>query len=324
MKHLTLLDVKEGVRDVAYGGGLCDGDPRLVTIIQQAVDEIANMGLWQAFVQCLKLCCSCGCLRVPSYVDVVLAAEICGRLQTMSALSGEFLPGRGGMSCPNLCAWSSRLVRTGRSTALLVLPEEPCYLLVFSTSPEDEGIQLRFMGLDEHNREIYEDGEPGALLTLNNDPPRYTRSQFAQVLRVIKPVTKGYVRVVGISEEPAGGASYSIEAKTLAYYHPREVNPSYAEYQFKGASETCTEVNALVKLGSWPLQYDTDAMIVQNLGAIRAAVQMLEFRRVGDIRRQDAYRELVKTLLNEENRAKRGLTEQPRPIFRSGLGVGLR
>jgi len=160
-------------------------------------------------------------------------------------------------------------------------------LVAFSTEHADEALTLHVLGRGALLNEIRTAGAPGEHLTINRweggvegsfmlGVPTLSAGEFCIVDQVIKPVTAGYVSLW--TYDTTTNKMYF-----LGKYHPEETQPGYRRYKVINHVHACdVPMVLLCELAYSPAVYNFDALIIQNLPAIRLMSQAIEAFDSGD------------------------------------------
>jgi len=165
----------------------------------------------------------------------------------------------------------------------------PWTLMAFSTAAADAAKTIDVRGWDLHGNEIRNGASLGCQIQINRwtngtegqiqgalSENKYGISQFAEISRVYKPVTEGYVSL------------YAVDLVTqrmyfLAKYHPDDKIPTFHRYRIQGADlEQGNSVVGWTKLRFLPATRNDDVLLIQNLDAIKQEVIAIKKENVED------------------------------------------
>lgn len=272
----TLQNGRESCADIAMGGGLSIDDPRLDREINDACQELILGKSWKLTVFRYNFCVSGGVLRLPWFMETVIQCRINGRSAYPWSMYYEFNP-TGPGTCPSFCNWSKDLVDLGMREPLQYPMHKPSRIMVTTDGVEDPGTTITLRGTNRSGLEIFKNGEPGETIPLDRNTPYYTDNVYAAVTATIKGPTKGFVRLQTYDPDEPEGRSV-----LLSTYHPSEENPVYRLYKVKNSIGNLEIIDALVKLSYYRAKHPTDMLLIQNMPALKLAVQALHKRRNED------------------------------------------
>lgn len=154
---------------------------------------------------------------------------------------------------------------------------------------DDKDKQVVIKGKDENNNDV----TINVVLTNLNVT---TTQIFKSVNFFQKPITDGAINlyaVSGVNEEKIG--SYESTETTASYHRYAVPNESTIDY-----------LDVLCKIRFVPCVYDTDEVIVSNLGALKNMLTSLRFEDEADLERSEMFFMKALQLLNGESREIRG------------------
>jgi hypothetical protein len=169
-------------------------------------------------------------------------------------------------------------------------------------SGNDAFNEVVIKGKDENNNDV-------TLISTLVNPSLSPSQLFSRIDFFQKPITNGRINLYAIngdSEEMIG--SYE-STETTASYHRYSVpnNPSI-DY-----------LDVLCKVRFVPCVYDTDEVIVTNLGALKNMLMSLKWEDEGDMERSEMYFMKALQLLNGESREVRGGSQWKLNIDKSAM-----
>lgn len=157
-------------------------------------------------------------------------------------------------------------------------------------------------GKDEDNNDVT------LTVTLVN-PDITPAQQFSRIDFFQKPITMGGINlyaVSGANEEKIG--AYEATETTASYHRYAVPNEPSIDY-----------LDVLCKVRFVPCVYDTDEVIVTNLGALKNMLMSLKWEDEGDMERSEMYFMKALQLLNGESREVRGGSQWKLNIDRSAM-----
>lgn len=202
--------------------GSCNDD-YVFSIVSDAQSLVANMGILDPSVGVMSICAHGGCMTLPADVETVLAINQDGHPTVLRDEWFEYhINGTGsGKWTPFGYTDVIGYVSTFRD------PEKPSIIVAESEDSKDSGKLIRVFGWDKDGKRIYTPDENGDLKDGFNveivhgfSIPNYDAGLLAVVDRVSKPITSGYVKLLGYSEDLTHGVA-------IGYYRPDETNPRY-------------------------------------------------------------------------------------------------
>lgn len=167
----------------------------------------------------------------------------------------------------------------------------------------DAGEAVVIKGKDENNNDVT------IQVTLAN--PTATSAQVfkGSISFFSKPMTNGGVNlyaVSGVNEEKIG--AYEATETTASYHRYAVPNEPSVDY-----------LDVLCKIRFVPCVYDTDEVIVSNLGALKNMLMSLKWEDEGDMERSEMFFMKALQLLNGENREVRGGSQWKLNIDRAAM-----
>ena len=273
--------------------GMAPNDPRVDDRINEAIMRLMMIpGLWDGLVRTLKFSVTQACFTAPAFVETILKARLDSFRTELHTPWYEFMDSGFGMHDQGYYNYTGLIVDQG--DRFPVQNQPTMYQPVFAVSDGVEGTpgpSITILGEDEYHKEIRTNGVPGVTLPIGYGAAAVWSTQnFWKITGVIKPRTKNYVRLY--SAPAAGGV-----ATLLGYFHPMETNPSYRAYHI-GTGMDCMTLYARCKLRYAPAIYPSDALLIQNLPAIKSEVQAIRAFDAGDIKGGAAYEIIAKQLLS--------------------------
>lgn len=262
---------------------------KIIDYLHRAIELATWKANYNPYLGDMDICCDeCGCVTLPSEVGVVLACNVGGfpayfrnnwfeyHINGPGSFGNSVNNGRLGPICP--FTWDDR----GNSPVFQDLRDWSYLAAIVEDATDGNGtLRLQVMGQtmdpnynDKQVITIPATGEstPGVYIPLlqgwaATDP---LATQFKRITRVIKPVTRGYVKLIAF---PAvNGAN----GRTIGYYAPNETSPSYRRIRV-GAQ--CEWVRLKYRRTEIKFVYDTDII---PLPSKQALVNLLKAVRKSD------------------------------------------
>lgn len=260
--------------------------PKILRYIERALEIVEYKTTWKRFEGTLSICSGCdGYVTLPSFVDTVLAVNVDGVPAHPRNGWYEFhANGQGGRSCSNSLLWSWD--DKGFTPVIQDLREWSLVAAVVEDPVDGDGsLELRVFG-----ETMDANGNQKKVLTIPTSGPsaegvavplRYGAAatdagltQWRSISRVIKPVTRGYVKLIGFPGRQ--GAT----AVTLGYYGPEETNPAYRRIK---VSQANAPLRVLYRRASFPLVNDTDIIPLPTRQGILDLVKSIRLRETNNL-----------------------------------------
>ena len=157
-------------------------------------------------------------------------------------------------------------------------------------------------GKDENNKDVTIDVD---LINLNTTPTQVFKSiNFFQ-----KPITNGAINLYAVS---------GVNEEQIGAYESTETTASYHRYAVPN-EPTIDYLDVLCKIRFVPCVYDTDEVIVSNLGALKNMLTSLKFEDEADLERSEMFFMKALQLLNGESREIRGGSQWKLNIDRASM-----
>lgn len=313
----TLSEVRKDVARFVGDSGTCADDERVLTAINDVRRILYPLGDWKNTTQplCIQPCC--GIITLPNQYEYVRKAYRCnGTIQVdngwYSVLDG----------CNHYCGGFVGLLQKipGEFVTFTDWPmvfkggKHACGLngfyvkLIFEDS-QDIGISLTFTGRGLANREVSLTRICTAAWTDSLALPG--EEKITQLLTVVKPVTKGRVRVYGYD-----GANEFL----LAVYDKGDSNPTYQRYTTYRRAACHLFVNAKKKF--YKLTEETQLVDIAT-DALIHGLQAIANRENRDIVQFGANLRLATDFLNAELKGPQSTSTSPIHWSRLGTPMSL-
>jgi hypothetical protein len=167
---------------------------------------------------------------------------------------------------------------------------------------DDANKQVVIKGKDENNNDV----------TINislSDPSAASAQVFKSIAFFQKPITSGAVNLYAVSE---------VNEEQIGAYESTETTASYHRYAVPN-EPTINYLDVLCKIRFVPCVYDTDEVIVSNLGALKNMLTSLRFEDEADLDRSEMFFMKALQLLNGESREIRGGSQWKLNIDRASM-----
>ena len=174
-------------------------------------------------------------------------------------------------------------------------------LEIENASDAGEGVVIK--GKDANNNDVT------IQVTLAN--PTATNAQVFKgpITFFSKPMTAGNVNLYAVS---------GVNEEQIGAYEATETTASYHRYAVPN-EPTVDYLDVLCKIRFVPCVYDTDEVIVSNLGALKNMLMSLKWEDEGEMERSEMYFMKALQLLNGENREVRGGSQWKLNIDRAAM-----
>lgn len=296
---------------------------KIIDYISRAVELAAYKANWSAWLGTLDVCSDeCAMVTLPYFVGTVLQVNAGGCPTIFRNDWYEFhVNGAGSNSCGpvygfsddrmwsptfrDLKEWSRiaaicedpidgngtlEMVVQGRTQDAMGNPKDALTIPV--TGPSSSGVKIP--------------------LYFNYANTDNANTWFIKITQVTKPVTRGYVKLIGFPMRPMA------QAVTLGYYAPHETNPTYRRIK---VGCTCQWVRIRYRRQTLALVNDWD---IVPLGSYQATLELLKSIRLADsnnIDASEAYLGRAIRLLTEVQSIESGSTWSPIQV-EPGFGIG--
>jgi hypothetical protein len=157
-------------------------------------------------------------------------------------------------------------------------------------------------GIDENNNSI-------TINVVLSDTSITTTQLFKRITFFQKAITNGTINLYAVS---------GINEEKIGEYESTETTASYHRYAVPN-EPTIDYLDVLCKIRFVPCIYDTDEVIVSNLGALKMMLTSLKFEDEADIERSEMFFMKALQLLNGESKEVRGGSQWRLNIDRSAM-----
>ena len=281
---------------------------KIIRYIERALEIAEFKTNWNRYVQTIDVCSdSSGCITLPSFVDTVLAVNVNGFPSYPRNGWYEFhINGLGSRDCGQSNVLGSMLSYTWDDKGFT-----PCFqdleqwsvvaAIVEDPKDGDGSLSIRVMGETVDGMYNSKDvltipnsgpSEPGVLvpLLINYAATDSVMTRFKRITRVIKPVTRGYVKLIAFTGDQMTAA------KTIGYYGPNETNPSYRRIKVNAACKWC---RIKFRRSDVPLVNDFDIIPLPSRQATLDLIKAIRLRETNNIDLAESYETKALQLLND-------------------------
>lgn len=292
MQLITLIAAREdpGLLTVT---GVCGDSTKFLYYLNTAIQRLLIRGDWFGTLFRVEVCVHDNCVVWPRQVGKIRALKICKESALVQNQWFSFMPYQPGQCCARELATSDYVAeQRGLSP---VFRQIPCgaanwYVRLYIERQADIGKTCTIYGEDTNGqilRSIKADGIYSEGVTIVATVP------YISTAIPIRRVTR-----VFFNEPFAGNArlyGYDADADVLhdiGLYEPGETEPAYVYSRILGGNRTrlsgtsgccCKSLEALAKINPDPLRIDTDLLQIQNLEAVKMAIQSVRKEEAGDM-----------------------------------------
>lgn len=264
---------------------------KIIDYIQRAVEIAAYKGNFDPWLKNLDICADQGgCVTLPSFVGTVLQVNV-GGIPTwfrnswyqfhMNGLGSNLNGGPSGMGYgygTGIGFVSDDLGWTPTFQAL----REWSYVAAICEDPIDGNGSL---SLIVEGETMDQNCNPKEAITIPVSGPSQTGikvplifnypttdlniTPLRKITRVVKPVTRGYVKLIGFADVSGSNG------RTIGYYAPNETNPRYRKIQ---VSQACQWVRIRFRMAELPLVNDWDIVPLESYQATLDLIKAIRLR----------------------------------------------
>lgn len=323
------LIVSQARNAIAKAAGLCPTDSRVVEYINEAVQSLLPKGKWVGTYQRYLICTEESCLVWPRQIETIEAMAICNRPGVVRNDWFEFLENGPGIINGDSCISRTMVDRgTVCSFSDITPGQTDRKIRVYADVAEDAAAVITLQGYDENGqwiRSLVSGSWIDGLRVPISTTPQLSTKFFTKLVRVIKPVTNGNVRLYEYNTTTAANV------RALAVYEPDETLPEYRKsfvpsvpHRASGSDCEKVKVEVAAKLRYIPVSGDNDFIMIGNLRALVSMVQALRKYENDLINEAQSYEATAVRYLEEELRSYQGdgpvvqLRTQNRNIWGAG------
>lgn len=250
-----------------------------------------------------------GIITLDRSIKTIRSAKLPGRDQmNVVGPSFRFLDGTSYAQVDGIDCGLEQLEFMGNQYAVNRDPDIPRLLFAVSDRPDDAGVSVTVIGMDEQGKELRNGGVKGIQLpvvfaTCATAPvlscsDGYSSGKVSSVSLVSKPVTKGYVQIWGL-DQPTGSVFW---LTTLA---PDETTPNLTRYRLSGAQGS-TSIYCYVLL-QFCERFDlNDISLIQQPDALEYMTQAIACLDRQDYGNYQLYRNAATAWINKDQRTSHG------------------
>lgn len=273
------------------------GKQAIFDAITEGCEMLNNKSIWDGLEGYVDLCVEGGIITLPRYVETPIAINVGGRPRQFRNKWFEFHLNGTGSGCGGSCGYIDIL---GDFVTLKDV-SYPIRLYAIHDSPLDSEQEIRVFGYHDNKWIMTADGPNGALkdgFPVSADshanrpaPP----SQYVDTItRITKPVTHGFIRLVGYGED-------SDQELTLGYYYPDETEPNYSRIKIGGS---CGWVRMRYRKRSMKITSLTDPLHLKSKLSIMMTMRSMVLVKAGKFQEADQAEQKAFQYLVEEQQSR--------------------
>lgn len=316
-------DVEDSIKSVL---GTCS-DAQFFDRINEAQEELANLGNWDPLTVYLDICTSECEITLPDDIEVPLAINVGGRPADFRNKWFEFhLNGPGSECCSTACS------RNWQDLGDFPTFRNPIQPSTISTIPEmaETETAIRVYGYDENDRWIMSLDSNGVMQDGFDVPIIFgfgsgmTTSQLVKrITRIAKPVTNGYLEINAIDPGATSGSTL------LGIIRPNITNPSFRRIKVSGSGtellttgSTCrTWVRMRARKKTFKVTSMTDSIPLNSLTALKMMVMAIKKYEADLAGEYATYLNLAREAMQREQKTRSG-PNQIKIQFQGGSYAG--
>ena len=297
----------------------------IIDYITRAVEIAAYKGNFDPWIKNLDVCADVnGCVTLPSFVGTVQQINVGGRPTWFRNQWYEFHINGVGNSNQCGCGVSFTSDDLGFTPVFQQL-KQWSYLAAVCEDPVDGNgsLSLRVEGetVDQNCNPkeaitipVTGPSERGVVVPLifGASIPDRGVTAFRKITQVTKPVTRGYVKLIGFPN--VNGA----EGVTIGYYAPNETNPRYRKIH---VSQSCAWVRIRFRMADIPLVNDWDIVPLESYQATLDLIKAIRLRETNNYDIAEVAETKAVNLLREIQAIQDGPAMDPIQI-EPGFGIG--
>lgn len=276
------------------GNGYCSSAPEVLNAINEACRRLMDTADYPWLRRVITFNTTRNVIALPYMCETILRDTVdCAPARVVGPYY-QFIESGQGVVCNNDSV-QYKLEDIGTSPLMFDLPGNGYSISAFSSSNADVGKSISIRGWKRGGESLTTGGVDGGTLIItrwkDGVPGRVRYDDTLKKLDnvegihyVYKPITEDYITLhaidlSGLTKDSTATAS----AYFLAKYHPQEITPGFRRYRILGwnqasteANQPCLSVRCLVRLRYVPAVSDADPLLIQNLDAIKLAVQSIK------------------------------------------------
>lgn len=321
MPRYRYSDVVDRLRPVIGAGGGSADSPRVMRLINAAMEELWYMELWPETVAVYEFGLADGQIALPSDLETILECTVQYDAKPILAGWAELVEHGPGLQDEYSRGGVDAVVDRGNFMLARDLPDGDWNIEVEGELDERvDGVRpiVTLEGWDANGLWVRTSGQDGETVEINGDtaPKKETSTSFFSGLKnVSKPVTKGYVTL---------WASNGSTRYFLAQMAPRDTAPQYRRYVIGSYRDSSSPIYAVARCRKrfLPVTQASDWMPLQNILAIEAMIISQNNVRSSDLQEAIVQRQRAQQLMSESSEAYMGPNPKPAVSFENHYGFG--
>ncbi len=309
---------------------------QIIDYISRAIEIAAYKGNFDPWLKNLDVCADRhGCVVLPSFVGTVLSVNVGGaptlfrnqwyqfHINGLGSGGGYGYNGVNGVyGCGGNLGWVSDDLGW---TPVFQQPTDWMYVAAICEDPTDGNGSLSFVVEGETVDQSCNPkmaitipatgpSSSGVRVPIINDYPvtDVNATAFRRITQVTKPVTRGYVKLIGFKNETGS------TGVTLGYYAPNETNPRYRKIS---VSQACQWVRIRFRMADLPLVNDWDIVPLESYQATLDLLKAIRLRETNNYDVAEVAETKAVNLLREIQAIQDGPAMDPLQI-EPGFGIG--
>ena len=319
----ALAEIAEYVNGAGVDTCNEQGRANALKALNRATRQLMREGDWEGMESEVCIPVHGNCLILDDRIETIRLAKWKGG-DPLSIYSSAFKYVEGGFGEMDGSRYIEGMVDLGDGFPTHTPLHRPMPILAYSDREEDEGAVLQIRGMDANGKENlyrlpirhhYKSDQPPAYTTEACD--FWTTGQFQDITELRKAPTNGMVYVYGY--DPATG-----EMCWLTTLRPESISPSHRRYQVAGNCEG-SQIVAQVSMRYYPVHFDDEVLLVQNLDALSRMVQSLDRLDASDMGGYESFKnsaisQLKKQRLKQHQGERKALNVRVQRTLTGGRG----
>lgn len=310
---ITVADIIPEAKRVL---GICD-DVEMYQRLNEAVELLANMGLWDPLVGYMDICTT-GCeITLPDDVEVPLAINVGGHPADFRNKWFEFhLNGPGTECCSGTCnfSWMDKgnfptFRDPIKSSYIAAYPEEAETITTIRVYGFD--VNEKWIMTADSNGVLQDGFDVPVIFGLGSGMPSDVKVK--RITRVSKPVSNGFIKLVALDDGSASGGTL------LGLFKPSDVEPMFRRIMVSGGGTTFLTSSSSTSTScckTWVrmrfrkkmtfLSSPEDVIFLHSVTAIKQALMAIKKYEADLADQYQTYLGLAKEALNREQKSRSG------------------
>lgn len=318
---ITYLQAKQALASYAGRGGICyhSSAPEVDLFVRQVLEYCLFA---KQFGSLRKYCfvAQDSCITVPYEVESILKVKIDDVVGTAHNRWFEFYDTSILDNC--IPAENALFEDPNYYPTVYDPPSTGARVGIMGTCPEATDAYVIFQGVDTSGRQILTKDKRGNYITgeavdITLNSLLYTKSNFAKVTSIIKPITKGYVTVYWtIPDDMSKGF--------MADLSPLDQRPEFKRYRLTAKCSPVSKVSVLANIRLKPAYTDIDLIPFDSQLILHLAGQLVQATTGPDIKLASDRDEFTTRLINREAGHKVPNVGSPVEVFKPTSGGSIR